>query len=137
MRFVKVADMLKHNHGLANETVLGTALHMKDAEFVIKLDDCLKMRGITQKELSLMTGIRLGTVSDMVNGKGASFNKTRLITVLVALRITNLSDLIELRFPNELQEQYDKERTEWINSREMPESIKDMYRDNVLKSQGL
>lgn len=137
MKYVKVSDLIDHSHSLMNEVVTDTARVLGGAEYVIKIDDCLKMRGLSQKDLSLMTGLRLGTISDMVNGKGISFNKTRIIAVMVALRITDINDLISIRMPKDIEEVFNKESAEWIKTKEMPESVKKMYMENVMKNQGL
>jgi hypothetical protein len=81
-----------------------------------------------------MTGMRVGTISEIVNGKGISFNKVQLTAIMVALRIYNYSDIIEVRLPEDIKEQYDRERKEWIDTKEMPISLKEMYRDNMMKS---
>lgn len=133
MKKIKVKAILDRSHSLMNEIVLGTAHYLDDAELIIKIDDLLKDRGITQKDLALMTGMRVGTISDMVNGKGISFNKVQLLAVMVALRVTDISELFEIRLPDDIKEQFEKEATEWKADKEMPISVKEMYRENILK----
>lgn len=132
-----VKELLKSGHSLMNEVVMDTAGMIGEANFVIKIDELLKERGITQKDLAQMTGMRVGTVSELVNGKGISLNKVQLLAIMVALRVTNLSDIYEVRLPDAQDEQYRVERKEWKEDREMPISVKEMYRENVLKSTGL
>lgn len=137
MKKVKVREILSGSHSLMNEVVVSTASHLEDAEIIIKVDDLLKERNITQKDLAQMTGMRVGTISDIVNGKGISFNKVQLLSIVVALRITDFNEIFELRLPQDLKEHYEAQSTEWIQDREMPVEVKEMYRDNVLKASGL
>lgn len=137
MRKVKVSDILAHKHNLTNESVSDTAQVLNGAEYVVKIDERLKERGLTQKDLSLMTGIRLGTVSDIVNGKGISFNKTRIIAVMVALRITDVRDLIDIRIPDDIKRTFDRECKEWVATKQMPNSVRKMYKANIMKNQKL
>lgn len=137
MKKIKVSEILSGSHRLMNEIVISTATFLEDAELIIKLDDLLKERGITQKELAQMTGMRVGTISDMVNGKGMSFNKVQILSVMVALRVTKFSDLFEIRLPEDLNEKFIMQSAEWIQDKEMPIEVREMYRENVLKASGL
>lgn len=131
MKHHKVKDILPHTHSNTSKVVLSTARHLEDAEFVIKLDDRLKERGLTHKEFSALSGIRIGTISEMLGGSLTTFNKTRLITIMVALRITDITELIEIRLPADIEKQYKAESAEWIKEKRMPESVKEMYIENV------
>lgn len=137
MKKVKVKDILSGSHSLMNEMVIHTASYLEDAEIVIKLDDLLKERGITQKDLASMTGMRMGTISEIVNGKGISFNKVQLLSIMVALRITDFGELLEIRLPEDMKKRYNEQSAEWISDKEMPLQVKEMYRENVLKSNKL
>ena len=117
-----------------NEVVVGTAGEIKDAQFVIKLDDLLKERGLTQKDLANLTGMRVGTISEIVNGKGISLNKIQLLSIMVALRLTSLNQLLDVHLPDSLHEEFDAESKDWIESKDMPENIKELYKTNVLKT---
>ncbi|MCY8796295.1 MULTISPECIES: helix-turn-helix domain-containing protein [Bacillus subtilis group] len=134
MKKMKVSTMLEGSHSLMNDVVIGTAKILEDAEIVLKIDDLLKERGITQQDLAMMTGMRIGTVSQIVNGKGISFNKVQLLAIMVALQVTNLSDLIEIRLPQDLKERYEQNSESWVKTREMPFELKELYRDNMVKA---
>lgn len=137
MKKIKVKDTLEGSHKLMNEIVTGTASLLDEAEIVIKLDDLLKERNITQKDLAMMTGMRVGTISEIANGKGISFNKVQILAIMVALRLTSFSQLFEIRFPNDLLEKYEQQSSEWLSDKEMPIDLKEMYRENVLKQNNL
>ncbi|ADP32861.1 helix-turn-helix domain-containing protein [Bacillus atrophaeus] len=134
MKKMKVSTILDGSHSLMNDVVVGTARLLEDAEIVLKIDDLLKERGITQQDLALMTGMRIGTVSQIVNGKGISFNKVQLLAIMVALQVSDLSELIEFRLPPETKEKFDNNSQEWKETREMPFELKELYRDNALKA---
>lgn len=137
MKKIKVKEILSGSHSLMNDVVIHTAGLIEDAEIVIKIDDLLKDRNVTQKDLAQMTGMRVGTVSEIVNGKGISFNKVQLLSIMVALRITDFSEIFELRLPEDTKEHFIEQSKEWINDKEMPIEVKEMYKENVLKATGL
>jgi DNA-binding Xre family transcriptional regulator len=137
MKKIKVSELLEHGHSLMNEVVMETAGILKDAYFVVKIDDLLAERKLTQKDLAQMTGMRVGTISELVNGKGISLNKVQIFAVMVALRVTNVSDIYEVRLPDDLAKQFEAEDREWKADKEMPITVKEMYRENVLKASGL
>ena len=89
-----------------NDVVIQQQDLSEDAEIVIKIDDLLKERNVTQKDLAQMTGMRVGTVSEIVNGKGISFNKVQLLSIMVALRITDFSEIFEIRLPEDTKERF-------------------------------
>ena len=66
-------------------------------QFRLKLKEVLNSKGISQKELSKMTGIREGTISEMANDTRSTYNKKHLATVMDALNVTKLEDILELR----------------------------------------
>lgn len=137
MKRIKVSEILGGSHALMNDIVVGTAGVLEDAEIVIKLDELLKERNITQKDLAMMTGMRVGTISEIANGKGISFNKVQIISIMVALRLTSFSQIFEIRLPTNLFNEFEQQSREWINEREMPLAVKEMYRENVLKANNL
>ena len=65
--------------------------------FRLKLKEVLEKRGVSQKELSRMTGIREGTISELANDSRSVYNKKHLIKIMDALNIVELSDILELR----------------------------------------
>lgn len=137
MKKIKVKDLLEQGHSSMNDIVMDTAGLLEEAYFVIKIDDLLKERGITQKDLAQMTGMRVGTISEIINGKGISLNKVQLFAIMAALRVKSINDLYEMKFPEGLEETFYTEQAEWKSTKEMPLAVKDMYKKNVLKASGL
>ncbi|MDI2585621.1 helix-turn-helix transcriptional regulator [Psychrobacillus sp. NEAU-3TGS] len=137
MKKMKVQELLQSGHSLMNNIVMDTAGLLGEAYFTIKIDDLLKERGITQKDLAQMTGMRVGTISELVNGKGISINKVQLFALMAALRVKSIDDLYEMQFPEDFEMTFENEQAEWKSTKEMPEAVKEMYKKNVLKSSGL
>lgn len=137
MKKIKIKDLLQSGHSLMNDVVMDTAGYLEEAYFAIYIDDLLKERGITQKDLAQMTGMRVGTISELVNGKGISINKVQLFAIMTALRVRKMSDIYEVILPEDLDKQFETESNDWVESKDMPISVKEMYKENVLKASGL
>ncbi|MDA2738424.1 helix-turn-helix transcriptional regulator [Bacillus cereus group sp. Bc015] len=69
-----------------------------------KLGEILKDRGITMQELSDLTGIRVATISELINMKRTTINVPHLIVIAMTLRITDMKDLLEFIMPPETEE---------------------------------
>ncbi|MCU7667613.1 helix-turn-helix domain-containing protein [Bacillus thuringiensis] len=67
---------------------------------VIKLGEVLKKRGMTQKELAKLTGIRESGISALVRCSQTSFNKEQLATIATVLKITDIKELIDFEDEN-------------------------------------
>lgn len=66
-------------------------------EVYLKLKEVLKERGITQKELAEMTGIRPTTISEMVNNQRSTINKEHLRKIIEVLEIEDIREIIDFR----------------------------------------
>lgn len=109
MRRVSIEHLQDEAHVSMSERVVSSLDELGDSYISMKLDDRLKERGLTQKDLAMMTGIRLATISDMVNGKGSGFNWVQLVTVMVALRLTSFEELFSLELPVDLRDRFEEE----------------------------
>ena len=119
-------------HDLTNKAVVNTVTSVDDVEFVVKLDKLMKDRGLSQRELGMITGLRAGTVNSILNGKGTTLNKIQLVTLMIGLRITDLTDLIEIRFPDKIKEEFSQESETWMETKRRPQSIEKLMVENVL-----
>ncbi|KYG90883.1 hypothetical protein A0U40_17595 [[Bacillus] sp. KCTC 13219] len=61
----------------------------------VKLKEILKERGITQLELSEMTGIRQAAISDLVNNRRDTINKSQLESICKVLKIKSFDDILD------------------------------------------
>lgn len=62
----------------------------------VRLDEVLKERSMTQKELSELTKIRPASISDLCNNVRTAINREHLSKVAEALDITDIRELIKL-----------------------------------------
>lgn len=65
-------------------------------QFRMKLKQILDNKGIQQKELAKMAGIREATISEIVNDVRISYNKEHLLKIMEALKIEDLNDILEV-----------------------------------------
>lgn len=61
----------------------------------IKIKDLLEQRGISQKKLAEIAGLRESTISDIVRGTRTVINFEHLSKIATALDINDISDLID------------------------------------------
>lgn len=137
MRKIRISTFIDNGHSLINETVNDTARMLEDGYLQICLDDILKDRKLSQKQVSEMTGLRIATISDIVNGKLVSINLVQIFAIMSALRLTDISDIFKLTLPKETIDMFEDQAYNWIEYGEMPQPVRDMYRSNVLKSANL
>jgi DNA-binding Xre family transcriptional regulator len=89
----------------------------------IKLGDILRERGLTQGDLHRLTGLRVATINELVNFKKKSLTVAHLVSIMIALRITDIRDLIEIEFDEEVQA-YFKEENERMKNGFTPDLTK-------------
>ena len=119
-------------HEMTNKAVVNTVTSIEGVEFTIKLDKLMKDRGLSQRELGMITGLRAGTINSILNGKGTTLNKIQLVTLMIGLRITDLSELIEVKFPDQIKEEFSQETESWVENKRRPQSIEKLMVQNVL-----
>lgn len=61
----------------------------------LKIKDLLEKRGITQKELSKLTGIRESTISEIVRESKTVMNFEHLAQIAEALQVTDIRKLMD------------------------------------------
>lgn len=119
-------------HELTNKAVVNTVTSIEGVEFVVKLDKLMKERGLSQRELGMVTGLRAGTINSILNGKGTTLNKIQLVALMVGLRITDLTELIEIRFPDQAKEEFKQESEAWTENKRRPQTIEKLMVQNIL-----
>lgn len=63
----------------------------------IKLRDILKERGMTQKELAVLTNIRESTISSIARNQSESINTLNLMRIMQELDITDFNEILEIK----------------------------------------
>lgn len=61
----------------------------------LKVKEAIEERGITQKKLAEMSGIRESTVSDIVRGSRTVINFEHLSKIAEALEVNDITELID------------------------------------------
>ncbi len=61
----------------------------------LKIKEAIEERGITQKKLAEMSGLRESTISDIVRGTRTVINFEHLSKIAEALEIDNITELID------------------------------------------
>lgn len=61
----------------------------------LKIREAIEERGITQKKLAEMSGLRESTISDIVRGTRTVINFEHLSKIAEALEIDNITELID------------------------------------------
>jgi len=61
-----------------------------------RIKDELEARGMTQKELAELTGIRPATINDLYHDRSKQFPRDVLEKIASALNIDEISEIIEL-----------------------------------------
>jgi DNA-binding Xre family transcriptional regulator len=89
----------------------------------IKLGEILRERGLTQGDLHRLTGLRVATINELVNFKKKSLTVAHLVSIMIALRITDICDLFEIEFDEEVQA-YFKEENERMKNGFTPDLTK-------------
>ncbi|WKL00926.1 helix-turn-helix transcriptional regulator [Paenibacillus amylolyticus] len=63
----------------------------------LKLNELMDERGLNPRQISNMTGIRWNTVSDMAENKSKAWSPENLDKIMVALELSDISQLIEYK----------------------------------------
>lgn len=63
----------------------------------IKLEEILKKRRMTQKELASLAGIRESTISEIVRNSRTAINKEHLCKIAEVLEISDIGELLEFK----------------------------------------
>lgn len=101
-------------HKETSDTVKKLIETVPDVVIQNKLEDRLSEIGLNQKQLALLTGLREGSISDFVNGRKINISKYQLIALMIGLRVTDIRDIISIKFPDNVEEQFNTERDAWI-----------------------
>ncbi|MBW3112968.1 MULTISPECIES: helix-turn-helix domain-containing protein [Bacillaceae] len=96
-------------------TIVIEALNKFPHKIHIKLGEILRERGLTQGDLHRLTGLRVATINELVNFKKKSLTVAHLVSIMIALRITDIRELIEIEFDQEVQDYFNEENQRMKN----------------------
>lgn len=116
----KASDVTKH--------VIAT---VPEIQIKTKLKQILDERKMSQAELGRLTGIPRNQINAFVNNKeGKSLGYHHIMAIMIALRLTDISQLLYVEMNEETVDQFNKEREMWIETRREPESINRLALEN-------
>lgn len=121
-------------HDMTSSSVQNTLMSISDIEVHIHLDSIMKKRNLSQRDVAKITGLRVGTINSIINNKGATLNKVQLVALMIGLRITDLSEIIEIKFPKEVEAQFKEESDIWNLTKVIPASVQELVLQNTLLS---
>ena len=102
-----------------------------EIRFISKIDEALEKRGLTQGKLATLCGLRPTTVSEIINGSRSALTKAHIASIMIALRITDISEILNIEFAPETTEQFEKESKDWIENGVVPEGVREIYAKNA------
>lgn len=68
---------------------------------------------MSQGDLHVLTGIRMATLNEIPNGKKLSVNMLHFATIMAALRITDIRELFNIEFADEVQKAWEEEMKDY------------------------
>lgn len=116
-------EILEDANKRTSEVTKGVSEELEDAEFIVKIDDLIKARGISQRQLSELTGIPLSYLSDFILNKTTTINKVHLLALMTVLRVTSIDDIFEIKLPTKLEDEFKEDSYGWIDTKEIPDSV--------------
>lgn len=86
----------------------------EDIGLNFKLKELMEDRKVTSRELAQIIGVNESTISQYINAKSmATLNIHHILAICIALRITDLSELIELDISKGTESRWKKDLKLW------------------------
>lgn len=99
-------------NGKTNEQIQDNLERFPDYTIVCKLAKILDDRSLTMSDLSRLTGIRIGSISELAKMTRTTINIPHMLVIAQTLRITNLAELFELKMSEETYTRFTKDKVE-------------------------
>lgn len=85
----------------------------------------LAERNMTQSELARVTGIGNNMISAFVaNREGVKIGYAHIYALMIALRLTDISELLYVDMPDEIAGRFAKESADWKLTKDAPSDIR-------------
>lgn len=122
LKFVKDSDFKKATSDTLKEVILAD-----DMEFVYKIDYWLEKRGLLVVDLAAATGIRIATINDYAKNtlKNQTINIAHMFAIMAALRLTDISDLFEVKMSLQTKKKYQEDARAWTEDGIIPTEVAD------------
>lgn len=103
-------------------------------EVRFKLKVVLESRGLTVRDCAELTGLRIGTISDIANGKKTSISFIHVAVLMLVLGITDINEIVEFHMPDNIESKLTELKYSWISKQEVPSIAKSS--GNLLNGKG-
>ena len=126
-QFTSENDFTKKTSGLLKSFILGEEVSVN-----FKLKEVLKDRDFTAYALAKETGISYGVIHGYSTGKNmaaSALNMEHLIAIIIALRVTDISELLEIEMPVETEDKFKKDLQLWKDNNWRPVYTKKQLED--------
>ena len=122
---MKKIEVSGNEHANLNERTKGFLKELNDMGIVFKfkLADILKERNLSIRECAKITGLRIATISDLMNGNKSSINLHHVLIIMACLRVTKFEDIIEIYIPDKEKMEYISDSETWIKTGELPSMV--------------
>jgi DNA-binding Xre family transcriptional regulator len=101
----------------------------------LKLDEIMNERGIALGDLYRLTGIRIATLSEIKNGRKNSINIVHIVAIMVALRISDIRELFDVDFDEEVKKEW-KEEMESYDGEGLTHKQREILTENIRRMYG-
>jgi transcriptional regulator with XRE-family HTH domain len=102
--------MIVKSHEWTNEKVAGQLEEFPYFTVKCNIAKILDERGLQMQELAELTGLRTATISEIANLKRSTLSLPHIIVIAKALRITDISELIEFTMPPGTKETFEQDQ---------------------------
>lgn len=132
MQFVKESDFNKKIPDVTKELVMS-----ENVELNWHLKELMNERDIKGAELAEITGIQTHTISKYANNKQnfGTINSVHVIALMIALRLTDMSELVTITTGADITTRFKREADEWKDSKIMPRTLQKILKHNKNRSQ--
>ncbi|MFC0232514.1 helix-turn-helix domain-containing protein [Vagococcus entomophilus] len=122
-----------------NSAIKNTVLSADSMELRFKVNQLIAERRrttdgreFTQSTLAELTGIRKGDISKYCNNKfRPTINLSHLFAMMIALRVSDISEILEVRLPSEEKTKFIKQSAEWKQEGTMPSELNRLLKQNI------
>lgn len=128
MKRVEIDKLINES---SNEIQTGLLKSVPDVRFVFKIDEALEKRGLTQAKLATLTGLRPTTISELVKGTRFAITKSHIASIMIALRITDIREIIDIEFTPETVEKFEEQSEKWLADGVVPDEVINLYAENA------
>ena len=131
---MKRTDVGKLLHESTTDLLMNNLNSVPTIRFVSRVDEALEKRGLTQGKLATLCGLRPNTISEIIKGTRSSLTKSHIAAIMIALRITDIREIIDIEFSLETKEQFEQESKDWIENDSIPHEISHLFKKNAESS---